>query len=48
MRTSIMVDLTIVHFRNPYNNSFLEQYHFHSFMAFCAHRSSISLDMCIE
>ena len=48
MRTSIMVDLPIVHLRNPWHNSFLEKYNLHCLMAFCAHHSSISLDMCIK
>ena len=44
MRTSIMVDLPIVHFRNSWHNSFLEKCNLHCLMA----SSGISLDMCIK
>ena len=48
MRTSMMVILQIVHFRNSWHNSFLEKYQLYCFIAFCASSSSISLDMCIN
>ena len=43
-----MVDLPIVHFYNPFYNSFLEKYHLQCVRVFCARNSSISLDMYIE
>ena len=48
VRPNMMEDLLILHFRNPWHNSFLEKYRLHCFTAFCACSSSISLDMCIK
>ena len=48
VRTTMMVDLPILQFRNPRHSSLLGKYHLHCFIAFCANRSNISLDMCIK
>ena len=48
MRTRMMVDLPILHFRNPWHNSCLEKYNLHCFKAFCANSGSISGDTGIE
>ena len=48
VRPNMMADLTILHFHNPWHNSFLEKYRLHCFPAFCARSSSISLDMCMK
>ena len=45
---NMMADLPIFNFRNPWHNSFLENYRLHYFTAFCACSSSIPLDMCIK
>ena len=43
-----MTDLPILHFRNPWHCGFVEKYHLHCFIAFCARSNSMSLDMCIK
>ena len=48
VRPNMMVDLPILHFRNPWHNSFMEKYRLHCFTAFCACSNTISLDMCIK
>ena len=48
VRLNMMADLPILHFRNPWHNSFLEKYRLHCFTTVCACSSSIYLDMCIK
>ena len=48
VRPNRMADLPMLHFRNPWHNSFLEKYRLHCFTTCCACSSSISLDMGIK
>ena len=48
MQPCMMADLPILHFRNPCHYGFLEMYHLHRFIAFCAFSGSIYLDMCVN